>query len=528
MTTEQIAIIDLGTNTFHLLLAEVNEHDQISIKGKFKEPVKLGEGGINSGFLTEFAFKRGIRALQNFRKLIDSAGVSQVFAYATSAIRSASNGKEFLREASSKANITIRVINGNEEAALIHEGVKNGVRLPQNQANLLLDIGGGSVEFIVSENGEPLLLRSLNIGAARLMEAINPSDPMKEKEMKKLEVLLHKELGSLVKELREFNLQLLVGSSGTFETLATLIAYQKKDRLSASNLNGYKFSRGEFNSIFAKLINTTRAKRLKMQGMDSIRVDMILMGGAICSYLFAELNLDQCMVSDFALKEGMLYRFIRNRHSRVKQFLGEADRNLRAKAVQNLAKHYEFDPRHGLKVSELSSSLFDQLAGMHQLGADEKEILQYAAILHDIGKFINPSAHHKHGQYIIMNSNLSGFSTNELVLLANVVRYHRKSMPKRDHFHYNILSDERKRIVSILAGILRIADNLDRGHRNLVKGVKLDLSLANIIHLTVQSAEDVEMEVDAARAMRDLLEIALNRTIRIEQEAGKRYAERLG
>ena len=175
---DRIALIDLGTNTFHLLITEINDREQLVELGKYKEPVKLGEDGMPEGAITEAAYTRGMATLENFKKVVDAAGVTTVLAFATSAIRSASNGKQFVQEAYERTGFRVTVINGNEEAALIHEGVKNGVKMPKNEAVLLVDIGGGSVEFIVSQNGEAVLLRSLNIGAARLLEVAHPSDPI--------------------------------------------------------------------------------------------------------------------------------------------------------------------------------------------------------------------------------------------------------------------------------------------------------------------------------------------------------------
>ena len=512
MNPETLAIIDLGTNTFHLMLVEVDERENVVVKGKFKEMVKLGEGGINQGLIQEAAFQRGIMALKNFRKLIDSAGVVKVLAFATSAIRSAENGQVFIQEAQAQAQIRIKVINGNEEASLIHEGVRNGLQLPRDKTALLIDIGGGSVEFIVSERGQAMLLRSLNIGAARLLERFEPSDPITSDEVQALKDYLDQELASLVFELQEFDLGILVGSSGTCEALGALVAYLRGDDLSAENLNGYHFSKSHFDQIQDKLLSSTLAQRRKLPGMDPQRVELIIMGAVLYDYLLSKLDIGECLVSTFALKEGILYSYLREKQARIDRFMGSADRNVRAKAVQNLARKYDFDPGHGIKVSELATTLFKQLRSLTEYGEAELEILQYASVLHDIGRFIHPSGHHKHGQYIIMNSGLSGFSTNELVLLANLVRYHRRSHPKRDHFHYNLLPEERQRMVRILSGILRIADNLDRGHRHLVNGLKVEVDEQKI-QIQVEATEDVSMEKGHAREHKRLLEEVLEKEV---------------
>ena len=512
--TEKVAIIDLGTNTFHLLIAQVSEGDRFTVLGRYKEPVKLGEGGINARQIAPPAFARGIAALQRFRKLIDSAGVSEVLAKATSAIRSADNGQAFVHAAKAEAGIDIEVINGNTEASYIHEGVKNGVQLPRGEEVLLIDIGGGSVEFAVSRDRQPLLLRSLKIGAARLLEWLQPSDPIKKNELSSLSDYFHAELADLIAELREFDLRLMVGSSGTFETLAAIIAHQRGDHLSAQSLNGYRFEPEHFQGAFDQICSNTRKKRLNLKGMDPVRADMIVMGGGLVDFLLRELPIEEIMVSENALKEGILFRYLKDRRHRLRRLIGPTDQDLRARSVKELAEKYHYDRPHSLKVSELSDMIFKQLRPLHHLGPLENELLRYAAVLHDIGRFIHPSGHHKHGLYLIINSQPYGFSTNELVLLANLVRYHRKSLPKREHYHYSILPPEEQQKVMWLGGILRIADNLDRGHRGLVDEVKVDIQ-ENQIDLSVASSEDVSMEIEHAQHLREMLEKAADRPVQV-------------
>jgi len=517
MPSETIAIIDLGTNTFHLLIVEIDERDNYEIKGKFKEPVQLGQGSINAGKIGEEAFKRGIRALKTYRTIIDTGRIQKVFAFATSAIRSASNGQDFIKAAKETANIEIKTINGNEEAAIIFEGVKNGVQLPFDERVLIVDIGGGSVEFIVAHEGKAELLRSVNIGGARLLDKIKPSNPIKIEEIAELNSLLDKELGGLIRELKEFELTMLVGSSGTCETIGNLVAISQKDKVSAGNLNGFTFFQKDFEEACMKVIRTTKAERIKMD-IDALRADTIVLGIYLIHYLFKNLSLPQMMVSTQALKEGILHRYLYEKQARLEKFIGPTDRSLRARAIQSLAKKFNYEEEHSLKVTELAIELFNQLSSFHDLGMPEKEMLQYAAILHDIGKFIHVSSHHKHGQYIIANSNLSGFTTAELLIISNIVRYHRKAGPKNDHPNYQVLSPKDKKTVLILAGILRVADNLDRGHRNFVSHLFAKASDSKI-EIEVFAKHEIEMEISSAMENADLLAEAFGRKIEIVQKS---------
>ncbi len=513
MKNEQVAIIDLGTNTFHLLLAEIDERDHYIIKGKYKEPVQLGEGGINSGKIMPDPYKRGIKALRLFRTIIDNAGVSKIFAYATSAIRSASNGNDFILSAKEQAGVHIKTINGNEEAALIYEGIKNGIRLPFNDSTLLIDIGGGSVEFIVAHEGRVELLRSINIGCARLLDKIKPSNPIKPKEIAEVYRLFDKELSGLIKELKEFRLSMLVGASGTFETLATLVAYQQKDKISIQNLNGFQFGRKEFEWMHSRLLHSTRQERDKMQGMDALRSEMIVMGSCLINYILTSLEIEQCLTSTHALKEGILNRYIREKKIKINQYVGHLEYDIRARSVLNLALKVHYEPDHTLKVSELCTNIWTALRDLIPCNTPtDKEMLQYAAILHDIGKFIHVSGHHKHGQYIVANSNLSGFVPSEMMIIGNIIRYHRRSFPKPEHLGINLLSEKDKKAVAILAGILRIGDNLDRGHRGFVTDIKINIS-EDKITMTIFAAHEVEMEMMFAKENAALLEMMLGKEI---------------
>jgi exopolyphosphatase/guanosine-5'-triphosphate,3'-diphosphate pyrophosphatase len=516
MQGDHLAIIDLGTNTFHLMIVEIDERDDYRIVEKYKEPVKLGEGGITSGKIGTPAFRRGIKALKKFRKLIDSKRCNDIRAYATSAIRSANNGQEFIQKAKEEASIDIRIINGNEEAALIFEGIRNGIQLPMDQDTLLIDIGGGSVEFIVTRDNKAQFLRSINLGAARLLEMVKPSDPMTAEDISRLQAIIREKCSGLLEELKEFHCQSIVGSSGSFETMASIIANMKGDHLSSENLNSYSFSFRDYHRAHQKLQKSTQTERLALPGMDPMRVDMIVMGSMIIEVFAQELAIKQFMVSTFALKEGILNRYIDEQKERVHIIMGNTGKNVRAKSIRGLCEKYNYDKVHCLKVSELALQIYDQLTGLHPFGKQERELLRYSALLHDIGYFINRSSHHKHGQYIIMNSGISGFSHDEVVILGNVVRYHRKSLPTRDHFHYKILDPKHRLMVRLLAGVLRIADHLDRGHRNFVDSVRLETD-KHVVRMLVFASDTVDIELQSAMNERELLEQTLDRPLMIEQ-----------
>lgn len=510
---ETIAVIDLGTNTFHLLIVELNERNEFIVKEKFREPVKLGEGGINSGEIAPKAYERGIKALVNLRKLIDARQTEKVFAFATSAIRGASNAAAFVKDAKEKAQIDIRTINGNEEAALIFQGVKNAIQLPPGEAVLMVDIGGGSVEFIVSRDNQIRLLRSLDLGAARLWDRLRPSDPILPSEVEECRRMILEQAHDLIQELKEFKISLMVGSSGTFDTLATMIAYQNKDIHSIEHINGYKFDSEQFAIVYKKLTTLTKTERSVLPGMDGSRVDLIVVGSVIVEVLFKELSLKQVALSSYALKEGILYDYIETRKYEVLG-PGSSDRNLRERSIRNFGARFQYDEAHGDQTALLALSLFDQMESLLGYGEEEREMLKYASMLHDVGHFLNRSGHHKHGQYLILNSGMTGFSTDELLVISNIVRYHRKSAPTRDHLHFAVLHPSHKVLVRQLAGILRIADHLDRGHRHLIERLELQIHGTHV-QVSVFSKDTVDIEIQAALENRELFEQVFEKRLSI-------------
>jgi exopolyphosphatase/guanosine-5'-triphosphate,3'-diphosphate pyrophosphatase len=516
MQPEHVAVIDLGTNTFHLLIVEITDADTYIIKEKYRETVKLGAEGMENHKLSPAAFERGLEALRRFRDILDHRGeIRAILANATSAIRSATNGAEFVKAAMREANIPIKVINGNEEAMLIYKGVRSAVMLPTHEDVLLVDIGGGSVEFVVGNRHGIKLLRSLNIGAARALEKIKPSDPMTEAEIRAAEQYFAQACKGLFAELKEFNLKTLYGSSGSFETLATLIAFQNGDRIAAENLNGFRFDIRKFRKIHKQLMASTQTQRAAMEGMDPMRVEMIMMGSILISIIEQELKLQDVVVSTAALKEGILCDYMETSRDMPS---GGSERSLREKSVKHLMRKFDVSFEHAKQVHKFALSLFDQTQSMHGFGQEERELLGYAALLHDVGHYINRSGHHKHGQYIVQNSAMPGFSSNELLLISNLVRYHRKSLPSMEHFHFQLLYKEHKTMVNKLSSLLRLADCLDRGRRRLITDIRL-IAQPRVMVLDVRAGVPVDIELDAAREAAKHFETAFDCRLEVVQNA---------
>ena len=306
---DRIAVIDLGTNTFHLLIASIQE-DKFDILYREKTAVTIGKGGINQGYITNEAKERALKALANFKKHIDQVGVEQTYATATSAIRNAKNGLEFKQEVLAHTGIHVRIINGHQEAQYIHRGVSNAVKIgPEN--SLILDIGGGSNEFIICNNEEVFWKGSFEIGAQRLLDKFHSHDPILAEEIDNLELYLDEKLNALDLAMQQYKPTTLIGSSGTFETLSDIYAMEDKIERDAQDTE-LPLPIQRYLDIHSELIYKNREERMLIPGMIELRVDMIVVASALIHYILNKYKIDKMRISTYALKEGLLLSIIEN------------------------------------------------------------------------------------------------------------------------------------------------------------------------------------------------------------------------
>lgn len=302
----RIAVLDLGTNTFHLLIEDLFSNRESKKVFKSKVVVKLGEGGIHENYIKELPFKRGIRALKHYSGIIAEHKVDEVHAYATSAIRSARNGSDFERTVFETTGIKIKVINGEEEARLICLGVRQCIDM-KDKPCLIMDIGGGSTEFIIADSVKIYARHSFNIGAARLLELFKPSDPITDVEIKQVRHFLGQQLADLDASMRKHKVACLIGSSGSFDTFAEMIGYRFHNKNVLKNVNSYKFELSEYCELHDLLICSTKMDRLKMRGLIKMRVDMIVLASICTQFVLHRYKLNDLALSKFALKEGALW-----------------------------------------------------------------------------------------------------------------------------------------------------------------------------------------------------------------------------
>lgn len=307
------AIIDIGTNTINLLVVQ-EDVDSYHILREAKYPAKLGKGGIHLGIIQPDAVERAFDGLRIHLDVAHELGADRIYAFATSAIRNASNGNEFCQKVKDQFDLDIHVVDGSEEAQLVFDGVKQVVPIG-NERIMILDIGGGSVEFIIANKDGVLWKHSFELGMARLLEKFKVSDPITPAEIKAVENHIRPELAPLYEALRQYPLDMLVGSSGSFDTLAGMIAALNHPNLDISQTSSYFIPIASFEELHRKLVASTAEQRLGMKKMDPHRVDMIVLASIFINFVIREMRISMLQQCSFALKEGVIFRIMNQQFS---------------------------------------------------------------------------------------------------------------------------------------------------------------------------------------------------------------------
>ncbi|MSP63039.1 MAG: Ppx/GppA family phosphatase [Myxococcales bacterium] len=517
----KIAAIDVGTNSFHLLVAVVGVEGSIEVVDRAKDMVRLGETAFKGGVITPEGFARGVEALRGFRRLLDRHQCDAVVAVATSAVREAQNGGEFVRAMHDSTGIELRVIRGDEEAHLVYLGARSSLDFGGRRA-LIVDVGGGSVELIVGDARESYAASSLKLGVLRLLEKVT-GDPIGADERTRLAAHCHRSVEACAPPLRRVGFDFVAMTSGTAHAIGDLIAIQRGAEVGPPRA-GTRGRRVAFKDVLALedlLATRPPAERARM-GLDPKRIDSIVPGVILVRSILEVFHADEMVLCETALREGLIADYIAKNRPGLQ--LVEEFPDLRRRSVFGLCRRCGVHQGHAEQVARLSLDLFRGTRLLHGLPNADGELLEFAALLHDIGYHIAPARHHKHGEYLIANYDMKGFTSDEVTVLAQVVRYHRKTTPKESHEAFARLSPQLKRKVRTLAAILRVADGLDRSYGQLVRQVHCDVGEKSVT-LRVAAVGDPALEVWGARRKRDLFEEVFARKmkfdVRAEEEEGE-------
>ncbi len=499
MKKQRIAAIDIGTNSIRCIIAEASKEGTYKIIDDEKSTVRLGEKLAMTGVISDEASNRALEAIQRFQKLVSGLNVGAVEAVATSAIRSATNGKELVAMLSKELGHEIKVISGEEEAELTAASALANFDM-YGKRYAMVDIGGGSVEIVTAYGNHVEEFYSLNLGAVVMTDRFLKSDPTTEDELRKLQRHIRESLKRTFTGKR-ISVDSFIGSGGTMTAIGCMAMQMRKDNY--VSIHGSEVLRAEVVHLLAMLSHKDVKGRRTIPGLNQDRADIIVAGVVLVDELMRFFDANRVLVNERGIREGLLIRAMKK--------LGLAAGNNAPPtwkdSVNGFAVSCHVDEQHATHVAGMALSIFDALALPFELKTSERKLLEAASILHDSGYFISYGSHHKHSYHLIRHAELFGFTPRERELIAQIARYHRKSLPKRKHDAFQSLKENDQVTVARLGGILRLADGLDRRRNGLVQNVSCLFGGTTIkLHLT--ATEDVSVEIFGANAKKDLFEKA--------------------
>jgi exopolyphosphatase/guanosine-5'-triphosphate,3'-diphosphate pyrophosphatase len=504
----RIAALDLGSNSFHLLVVQAHPDGSFETLVREKEMLRLGDVVSREGRITDLAAEQVIDSIRRLRSLAEAAGAEEIVACATSAMREADNSSAIVDRIEARTGVRVDVISGKEEARLIFAAVRSSVVMDPGPA-LCLDLGGGSLELMVGDRAGMLWSASVKLGVARLTAELVRHDPLEAEDVRRLRRRITAVLAPLASEVAEFQPQMLVGTSGTLCDLARMAAARTGPV--PESVNQLTVRKKELSIVHERLLAIPAAARTRLPGLEAKRADIVPAGSVLLMTAMELFGMDRLTVGDWALREGIVLDAI-GHHDPV-DWTGEPGA-IRRSSVLNLARRYSSDDEHPEHVARLALELFDQTAALHQLGADDRELLEFACLLHDIGEHVSVDAHHKHTAYLIQHGRLRGFSPEEVAMLASLGRFHRRGDPKPSFEPFALLDAEDRERVTKLVSLLRLADGLDRGHAGNIDEVDLDID-DEVARVTVRTRGDAELELWGLRRKRDLFERSMGRRLEV-------------
>jgi exopolyphosphatase/guanosine-5'-triphosphate,3'-diphosphate pyrophosphatase len=471
----RVAAIDIGTNSIHLLIAAVDPAlRSFSVVLAEKSTTRLGERDPETGDLSAEAIERAFLTLRHCKDLARSHGVEEIVTAATSAVREAGNGRQFLQALQEQLALEVDLVSGPEEARLIYLGVLSGMAF-DDQPHTILDIGGGSTELVLADGRDARALTSTRIGAVRLQRDFIRQEPLPAARCSFLRAYIQGALEPAVEQviraLRPGEKPVLVGTSGTAMALAALAAAQEERP--PLRLQGYRVSRQKVDQLVAQLLEMTPEQRRALPAINERRAEIIVPGVLIFQTAMAMLGAREMVVCDRALREGLIVDWMLRNDLLGDRFSYQS--SIRQRTVLHQAQRYGVDLPRAERVAGLALSFYDQSRGLlHSDDGSGRSLLWAAAILHTCGQHINLAAYHKHTWYLIRHGELLGYSDVEHRMVAAIARYHRRSLPKKRHESWQLIEGrEQRRTVSAMALLLRLAAALDRRPEAPVAGISV-------------------------------------------------------
>jgi len=497
-----IAAIDVGSNAMRLGIALRDDKGLPNIILRHREPVRLGHDAFTTGTLSEATQNEAIMAFQQFRRILDRHHVGRLRATATSAMRDSSNGSELVQRIYDETNIKLEVITGDEEAWLVHYSIANRVDL-SNHFALLIDIGGGSVEVTLCDDGEVIASQSFKIGTVRLLEMLGSGEDFN--------LLLGEYLDGARQKIRaqigKRKVDLCVGTGGNCLSIGELGV-----QLGLSE-SSTLISRKQLKKLIKRLSKLTVEERIRDLGLRPDRADVILPAAMVLHEMMKLAKAKDLQTPDASLLDGILLDMVapemNEMHTRRANLLGWA---------RSLKKKYQVDQNHAVAVTRVALDLFKQTAQLHQLGDNEKLLLEMAARVHEIGMYIRVDSHHRHAAYLIMAAPLLSLPPQDKILLAQTVRYQRKGAPSESHEGFAALDKTDKRKVWQMSALLRLAIALNKDRRDRVNRVEVEIT-EDKMTLHLEGEGNLLLERWSALKLSDYIKQAFNLKLNIDLDA---------
>jgi exopolyphosphatase/guanosine-5'-triphosphate,3'-diphosphate pyrophosphatase len=505
VSERRLAVIDLGSNSFRLVVFTWVPGAWWKRTDEIYESVRLGEGLDASGALQPEPMERALETIELFAHFCRATGIDDVRPVATSAIRDATNQDELLRNARERGGLEIEVLSREEEARYGYLAVVNSTSLADGVA---LDLGGGSLQLVQVRSRRDADSRSWPLGAVRMTERFLPDEKVKPRQLRELREHVREQLGQVTwLEGAAERGGRLAGIGGTLRNLAT--AVQLAARLPSFGVQGFALGRAELEELVRHLAELPASQRGDVPGIKRERGDLILAGAVVIEQVLAAGGFDAVEVTEEGLREGVFFStLLEGRDPPLFQ-------DVRREAVLNLARQYDADPAHANHVARLALEAWDALgaAGLHDGAPAERELLWSAAILHDIGTAVDYDDHHKHSRYLVLNAGLPGYSSREIALIAQIVRYHRKGTPGLGGLAPLARAGDED-LLARCSAILRLAEQFERARDQAVRGTQVAVS-DGVVELTLEADEDVSVARWAAQRQGDAFRLAFGRDLRV-------------
>ena len=486
---ERVAAIDVGTNAIRFTAAETDDGDSFHVMGESRTAVRLGHGVFSSGLIDATAAAEAAAGLVQAARQMKELSIVRYRAVATSAVRESRNRRDFVRQVREASGLRLEVIAGSEEIRLVHKAVRR--RMPLGKDTwVLVELGGGSVEIALADDSRVSWSETHAMGAVRLMEMFvrGNSEP---KEFSRL-IQEYAATIRLPQKVAERGARGFLATGGNIESIARICQGSRDPQAGSLTV-----SVAEVRTLVGKLSRMSAAERQKEYELKADRADVILPAAIVYSHIADRVGAAEIVVPGGGVREGIVYDLLERHGIRREADAGVVDDALL------LGRKFLFDEKHALHVARLAGSLYDQLVHVHGMGNRDRRLLVAAALLHDVGGVVSLKSHHKHALYLIARSELPGFSAREMFIVGCIARYHRKAPPSSLHHEFAQLSLADRHRVRLLAGLLRIADALDKEHRQKIQGIAV-IQKGTQVQIRTNGADDVLLEQWALRKKDDL------------------------